>query len=92
MKNASESSLRRLEQRGLEGRNNKKEVDGVSDTTEVEYDDISSSEEGSDREEEIDDNEEGSEPVDQLYNLYYKKVIFALILLYYSTSLTDISV
>ncbi|KAI7890982.1 uncharacterized protein EV154DRAFT_589047 [Mucor mucedo] len=73
MKNASESSLRRLEQRGLEGRNNKKEVDGVSDTTEVEYDDISSSEEGSDREEETDDNEEGSEPVDQLYNLYYKK-------------------
>ncbi|KAI9331311.1 hypothetical protein BD770DRAFT_403582 [Pilaira anomala] len=73
MKNASESTLRRLEQRGLEGSNNNKEVDDVFDTTEVEYDDISISEEESGREEETDDNEEGSEPVDQLHKLYYKK-------------------
>lgn len=84
--------MRRLEQRGLEGSSNNKEKDSVFDTKEVEFDDISSNEEGSDREEETDDNEEGSESVDQLYKLYYKKVIFALIFFYYSTSLTDISV
>lgn len=68
-----------LEQRGSKGSNNSKEVDGVFDTTGVEDDDIGSSEEEADRKEETDGEEEGSEPFDQLYKLYYKKVTFALI-------------